>query len=161
MPRRLLLIVSLVIAALAPAVSAPAQPRADTNDSIKALHEQWAKAWRKGDVESLRALYAPDAVLFPTDHSPVDGRNKIGDYLEGLIDASTGSDGFAFVTDMMETSGDLAYDSGLIQYWETGNTAPVKGFYVLILKRDLSGNWLISRQALTRISEPGIHAVRK
>ena len=35
-----------------------------------------------------------------------------------------------------EASGDLAYDSGFIQYWIKGNNGPVKGFYLMVLKRD-------------------------
>jgi hypothetical protein len=51
-----------------------------------------------------------------------------------------------------EASGDLAYDSGFIQYWIKGNNGPVKGFYLMVLKRDSEGKWHIVRHALTEIS---------
>ena len=44
-----------------------------------------------------------------------------------------------------EASGDLAYDSGFIQYWIKANNGPVKGFYLMVLKRDSEGKWHIVR----------------
>lgn len=68
------------------------------------------------------------------------------------MDASPNTTSFFFVEDSIEVSGNLAYDSGFIQYWPSDRTAPVKGFYILVLKREATGKWLISRQALTQIS---------
>ena len=152
MPRRLLLTSWLALAALATAVSAPAQTQSDATAPIKALHEQWANGWRNNDTVSLRALYADDAILLPADNRMINGPKEIGDYVQKLIEASLNNDSFFFVADSVEVSGDLAVDAGFIQYWPTDRSAPVKGFYILILKRDAAGDWLISRQAMTQIS---------
>lgn len=152
MRRRLLVTASLALAALAPAVSAPAHSQSDATDPIKAVHDQWGKDWRNKDTVSLRALYADDAVLMPADDSVICGSDKIGGYLQKLVDASPDNGSFFVVSDSVETSGNIAYDVGFIQYWPSDRTAPVKGYYILLLKRDEAGNWLISRQAMTQIS---------
>ena len=152
MPRRFLLTASLALVALAPAVSAPAQSQSDATAPIKALHEQWANDWRNRDIVNLRALYAEDAVLFRADDSTIEGRDKIGDQLQKMIEVSPSNNSFFFVADSVGASGDIAYDSGFIQYWPSDRTAPVKGNYILILKRDEAGKWLISRQSMTQIS---------
>jgi len=36
--------------------------------------------------DELRALYAPDAVLLPPNHDPVQGRDAIVDYIRGIRD---------------------------------------------------------------------------
>jgi uncharacterized protein (TIGR02246 family) len=149
---RLLLTASLALAALAPAPSALAQSQSDATDPIKAVHEQWANDWRSKDTVSLRALYAEDTELLPAENRMVSGPNDIGEYFRKLIDASPHNNSFFFVTDTVEVSGDLAYESGFIQYWPADRTAPVKGNYILILKRNAAGKWLILKQAMTQIS---------
>jgi ketosteroid isomerase-like protein len=51
-----------------------------------------------------------------------------------------------------EASGDLAYDSGFMQYRIKGNKGPVNGFYLMLLKRDSEGKVHVVRHALTEIS---------
>ena len=83
----------------------------------------------------------------------VEGRDAIGDYLRQVIDS--GSDSI-IVPDAPnrsdEASGDLACDSGFIQYWIKANNGPVKGFYLMVLKRDSESKWHIVPHALIEIS---------
>jgi ketosteroid isomerase-like protein len=109
--------------------------------------------WKSKNLEGLRTLYAQNAVFLPADGTWVEGRDAIGDYLRQVIDSNGNS---IIVPDAPngsgEASGDLAYDSGFIQYWIKGNNGPVKGFYLMLLKRDSEGKWHIVRHALTEIS---------
>ncbi|MGA8035369.1 MAG: SgcJ/EcaC family oxidoreductase [Candidatus Acidiferrales bacterium] len=152
MPRRLLPFAVFVLFSAALLKTAVARQTDSAAEAIKAVHAQWAVAWKNHDIDGLRALYAPDAILLPSNDGLVEGPDKIADHLRGMIEASPNNGAFFFVSDAIETSGDLAYDCGFIQYWPTGRVAPVKGFYILILKRDASRNWLISRHVFTQIS---------
>lgn len=152
MPRRLLAFAVVALLSLAVIKVALAR-QSDTDPApIKAVHDQWAAAWKNHDIGALRALYAPDAYLLPSNDALVEGQDKIADYLRAMNESSPNNGAFFFVSDPIEVSGDLAYDSGFMQYWPTGRYAPVKGFYIMILKRDASGQWLIVRHMLTQIS---------
>jgi ketosteroid isomerase-like protein len=102
--------------------------------------------WKSKNLEGLRTLYAHGAVFLPAVGTWVEGRDAIGDYLRQVIDS--GSDSI-IVPDAPnrsgEASGDLAYDSGFIQYWIKANNGPVKGFYLMVLKWDSEGKWHIVR----------------
>jgi ketosteroid isomerase-like protein len=98
---------------------------------IAAIRDEWVNDWKSKNLEGLRTLYAQNAVFLPADGTWVEGRDAIGDYLRQVIDSSGNS---IIVPDAPngsgEASGDLAYDSGFIQYWIKGNNGPVKRFYL-------------------------------
>ena len=50
-----------------------------------------------------------------------------------------------------EASGDLAHDFGAIEFYSKNENTVVKGFYLMVLKRDSQGQWHIARQALTEL----------
>ena len=49
--------------------------------------------------------------------------------------------------DKSEISGDLVYDTGIIQYGVRGEQSPMNAFYITVMKRKPSGKWVIVCQA--------------
>ena len=49
--------------------------------------------------------------------------------------------------DKSEISGDLAYETGTIQYGFRGEQSSMKAFYITVMKRNPSVKWVIVRQA--------------
>lgn len=74
----------------------------------------------------------------------VGGRDVIGDSLRQIIDSSTS---LMLKGDKSEISGDVAYETGIIQYGVRGEQSPMKAFYITVMKRNPSVKWIIVRQA--------------
>ena len=121
----------------------------DRNQQIAAIRDRWIRDWKANDMRDLSELYEQDAALFPPVGSPINGRDAIANYFEKLINNSHA----LIVVGSGEVSGNLAYDSGLIQYMLEGY-GTTKGFYVMVLKQDSGGEWHIVRHTLNEISIP-------
>jgi ketosteroid isomerase-like protein len=148
--RRLLLVCFVTLFELSATSHLAKANQSKTTRTPFAVREQWASDWKTGNVQGLRTLYAKDAIFLPAAGRLLDGPSDIGNYLEHVIDTSESR--------MMlepnvgsEASGDLAYDYGAIQYYSKTDKAVVKGFYLMVLKRDSQKQWHIMRQALTEI----------
>ena len=48
-------------------------------------HRAWGDAFNRGDIETLLALYAPDAILVPEPGKQVSGKEGIRAALEGFL----------------------------------------------------------------------------
>jgi uncharacterized protein (TIGR02246 family) len=151
MSRCRLLLVTVVALLAISNNPAPAQTQPDADRSFAAVRDEWIKDWKSRNLDDLRKLYAPDAVFLPALGTEIRGRDAIGDYLKQIIDSSPG-DLFAEPDDLDGSSGGVAYDSGAIVYWIKGTVAPIKGFYLMVLKRDSDGKWQIVRQAFAGTS---------
>jgi ketosteroid isomerase-like protein len=116
-----------------------------------AVRDEWIKDWKSGIWNDLRRLYAPDAVFLPALGVEIRGRDAICDYLRQINNSSKG-DLFVVPDGSDEVSGDMAYDSGFMPYWIKETVAPIKGSYLMVLKRDSDGSWQIVRRAFAGIS---------
>jgi ketosteroid isomerase-like protein len=130
---------------------APAQTQQDADRSFAAVRDEWVKDWKSRNLDDLRKLYAPDAVFLPALGAEIRGRDAVGDYLKLILDSSHG-DLFAEPDGLDGSSGGVAFDSGAIVYWIKGTVAPIKGFYLMVLKRNSAGEWQIVRQAFAGTS---------
>jgi ketosteroid isomerase-like protein len=147
--RRLLLVFVVTLFELSATSRLVKASQPKTTQTPSELREQWARDWRAGNVQGLQALYAEDAIFLPAAGRLVDGPSDIGKYLEHLINTS----GWRMVQtdEPNEASDDLAHNFGTIEYYSKTENAVVKGFYLMVLKRDSQGQWHIVRQALTEI----------
>jgi ketosteroid isomerase-like protein len=93
-------------------------------------------------------LYAPDAAFIQPDGARVKGSAAIRRLYEKVT--STFDSNLNFLSERVEISGDLAYDSGT--YTETLVTRTThksilsKGSYLTIYRRGKDGNWKIVEQ---------------
>ena len=115
------------------------------------MRDEWIKDWKSGNLDGIRKLYATDAVFQPALGAEIQGRDAIVDYLKRINDETKG-ELFVVPDGLGEVSGDIAYDSGFMHYWIEKTVAPIKGSYLMVLKRDSDGNWQIVRHAFAGIA---------
>lgn len=117
-------------------------------DEIAKVRSQWADDLRNKRLEEITALYAPDAEFLSGDVGRVTGRTAIHDLCKKVMAAVTSN--IVMHSVHTEHSGDMAVDSG--DYEETmtkasdGTSQNAKGSYLMVLKRQPDGKWLIVEQ---------------
>ena len=94
-------------------------------------------------------LYAADAVFLQPYSARTTGVDAIRTLFESQLSTNTPHIAFHGIT--IEGSDNLAYDSGTYDETVTsgGVTRAYRGDYLLILKRQADGRWLIVHQAWT------------
>lgn len=108
--------------------------------SIEAASRAFSEAYVRGDVDSMLALYTPDAVIFPTNSEMITGRDAIrGYWTQGA--GQTVTHHRATPTEI-RIDGDHAYDYGV--YEISGRVhgtsyGPTHGKYVIVWRRTLAG----------------------
>jgi uncharacterized protein (TIGR02246 family) len=107
--------------------------------AIEATVDRYVAASNEGDAEALTSLYAEDAVLLPPDHSPIHGREAIGDFWRQGTDA-----GLEVSTLRLDVGGDVAYLVGKYRLPPTDQEEADSGQYVLCLKRQPDGAWKLT-----------------
>jgi ketosteroid isomerase-like protein len=123
-------------------------------DELARIRSEWSKDLHDKQLDRLVALYAPDAVFMKPSGRRVSGRPAIRDLCKSVMDTFTSD--ISMHSLATDHSGDLAYDSG--EYSESlvktsdGTKADIEGNYVMILKRQPDGNWLIAEQIWTLIT---------
>jgi len=138
--------------------AAEARPADDGGASAAvAVGQEWSKQWSAGHLDETLALYAPVAVFFTGEGGRVAGRAAIHHLFQKWIDASSATIQLHSLNS--ETSGDFAYDSG--DYTETitfktamgstpaGTKINYVGCFLLVLKRQADGKWLIAQHMWT------------
>jgi uncharacterized protein (TIGR02246 family) len=119
--------------------------------------QRWAKLWTEKQLDAVTAMYAADAVFLTGQGARITGRDAIRALFKTAFDAVNPD--LKVKSIVIEQSGNLAYDSG--EYTETltpvggGAKRKGKGNYVMVLKRQRAGNWLIIQHVWTDVpSEP-------
>jgi peptidoglycan/xylan/chitin deacetylase (PgdA/CDA1 family) len=149
---------SCVVLALATFLAAaqssyePAQAASPAAAKVYAqLREQWAQNLREKKIEASVAEYAADGEFIQPDGGRVRGTDALQKLFE-TITATFDSD-LVFDSQRVETSGDLAYDSGtfreLLTVRTTGKHLFSTGSYLTVYKRNPAGTWLIAQQVWT------------
>jgi ketosteroid isomerase-like protein len=150
--RRLLLVFVVTLFELSATSHLAKAQQPKTSRTPSEVREQWTSYWKARNLEGLRTLYTQDAVFISAVGERFDGSDQIGKHLEHVINSTENlivlSDG---PNGTGEASGDLVYDFGLIQFYSKTDKTVVKGFYVMVLKRDSQRQWRIVCQTLTQI----------
>jgi uncharacterized protein (TIGR02246 family) len=146
-------------------MAAPPQAGAKSRESRKAddpfakLRTEWAAALHGKQLDSLAMMYAPDAVFLEPQGQRVSGRPAIRDLCEKMMNTFTSD--LTFHSLVTEQSGMLAYDSGDYQETLTANSDGTKtearGTYLMVLRRESNGRWLILAQLWTEASPAPAH----
>lgn len=136
---------------LAAAGCAPAD---DTRDTTAAVTEEegnqirqagraWVEAVRQGNIDSVAALYAEDAVLMPPGAPAVHGRQAIGDFFAAM----PAFESVELDQEDIEGRGGLAYVRGsyaitfLAVPGDTASQVSERGKFVEIRERREDGSW--------------------
>ncbi len=115
------------------------------SDEIARVRSQWADDLRNKRLEEITALYAPDAAFLSGDVGRVTGRPAIHDLCKKVMAAVNSR--IVMHSVRTEHSGDLAFDSGDFEETLTklsdGTSQNAQGSYLMVLKRQSDGKWLI------------------
>jgi ketosteroid isomerase-like protein len=150
-----------VAAVLAPLFSlsraATASPESATLQTLTKLREAWVQDLRTKQLEPILNLYAPDAAFLQPDGARITGSAAIRTLFQTIM-ATFNSD-LTLHSQNLETSGDLAYDSGDFQETltniATGAKIASQGSYIIIYKRQPNGAWQIVQHVWTGTPPPG------
>ena len=140
--RNALTTMGLIVATAA--VSTPsAADTAEDKAALRAADETVARASMKGDVETVVALYAEDAILMPADVPEVKGRDAIRKYYAAELADWPPGDSLIIVESTQGVSGNLGWSSGRTKYTAAnGKTYTGKS---LSVSRRVNGKWLYIR----------------
>jgi ketosteroid isomerase-like protein len=152
-------IASLVFACILVAtfISTVAAPQASTIATLAQIREDWVQDLRTKQLEPILKFYAADAVFLQPTGERLTGVAALRTLFQTVM-ATYNSD-LTLHSQNLETSGDLAYDSGDFQETlttiATGAKITAKGSYVIIFKREPSGRWKIVQHVFTGTPPPG------
>jgi ketosteroid isomerase-like protein len=143
---------------LAPTFSpTAAAPQASTIVALAKIREAWVYDLRNKQLEPILKFYAPDAVFLQPNGERITGSAALRNLFQTIM-ATFHSD-LTLHSQNLETSGDLAYDSGDFQETlttiATGAKITSKGSYIIIFKRQPNGSWQIVQQVFTGTPPPG------
>lgn len=131
--------------ALAAAVAGPVHAQS-AKVEIEAAIAEFETAFNGKDAAAVAELYTEDAAIFPPDAPRIDGKEGIGKYWGGAIEA--GLSDLALSAVEIEDSGNSAYEVGTFSLKapaEGGASTDVKGQYIVIWKKDADGKWRLHR----------------
>jgi len=121
-----------------------AQSLLGADPGIASVDQAWIKAITANDLESVIALYAPDAVMYPPDAVDAKGKAAIRENYRGLLSAMTVQS--AVLTDShSETIGDTSFGWGRFTLKMVpkagGDPIQMDGRYTAVAKK-IGGKWL-------------------
>jgi ketosteroid isomerase-like protein len=123
-------------------------PQLAAADPFEDFRQEWAQDLHEKRIEASIALYAPDAVFIQPDGTRVKGSAAIRSLYETIT--STFDSSLKFLSQRVEISRDLAYDSGTftekLVTRATGRSTLTKGSYLTIYKRGKDRSWKIVEQ---------------
>ena len=133
-----------------PAASA-ASPEASTLATLAKIREAWVQDLRTKQLEPILMFYAPDAAFLQPTGERITGSAALRTLFQTIM--ATFDSALTLNSKNLETSGDLAYDSGEFEESltniATGAKISSKGSYVVIYKRQSNGNWQIVQHVWT------------
>ena len=134
-----------------------AAPQASTIVTLAKIREDWVYDLRTKQLEAILKSYAPDAAFLLPSGDRISGSAALRTLFQNIM-ATFHSD-LTLHSQNLETSGDLAYDSGDFQETlttiATGAKITSKGSYIIIFKRQPNGSWQIVQHVWTGTPPPG------
>ena len=157
--RRAAIAVLALATILAPTFSrtASAAPQASTIVTLAKLREAWVQDLRTKQLEPILKFYASDAVFLQPNGERITGSAALRALFQNVMAKFTSD--LTLHSQNLETSGDLAYDSGDFQETlttiATGAKITSKGSYLIIYRRQPRGDWQIVQHVWTGAPPPG------
>jgi ketosteroid isomerase-like protein len=131
--------------------------QASTVATLAKIRQEWVQDLRTKQLEPILQFYASDAVFLQPTGERITGSAAIRNLFQTIM-AGFNSD-LTLHSENLETSGDLAYDSGnfeeVLTNIASGATITSKGSYVIIFKRQRNGGWKIVQHVWTGTPPPG------
>jgi ketosteroid isomerase-like protein len=157
--RRAAIVFLILAAILAPNFSptSTAAPQTSTFETFAKMREAWVQDLRTKQLEPILKFYTPDAAFLQPTGERITGSAALRTLFQNIM-GMFNSD-LTLHSEKLETSGDLAYDSGDFQETLTtiasGAKITAKGSYIIIYKRQSNGSWQIAQHAWMGTPPPG------
>jgi uncharacterized protein (TIGR02246 family) len=140
--------VAFVAAVMLVAASVSAQPKAGADEAaIAKIRAAYQTAAGSQDGAALAKLYAPDGVEMPPNAPAAKGRAAI-EAFHKAFGQQWMMHGMTITSGELKVHGDYAYDAGTYKQslmpMKGGAVADDHGKYLVLLKKDGSGNWWIT-----------------
>lgn len=138
---------------LAPIFLSNAQlvPQDKTIAALAEIRESWVQDLHDKKIEPILKFYAPDAAFLQPAGERITGASALRTLFQNIM--VTFDSNLILRSLRLETSGDLAYDSGefveTLTNIATGAKISSKGSYVIIYKRQSGGAWQIVQHVWT------------
>ncbi len=136
-----------VAAMILVATSAFAQQGSGDTAGVAKTRAAFEKAAAAQDGAALAKLYSPDGVEMPPNAPAAKGRAAIEAYHKGFAQQFM-VHGFSLSAGETKVLGDTAYEAGTykqsLMQQKGGGMMDDKGKYIVLLKKDASGNWAIT-----------------
>ncbi len=134
-----------VLAAVFALAAAPSFAQGDP--AVAKVRAAYEKAANAQDAAAAAKLYAPDGVEMAPNAPAAKGRAAI-EALHKAFAAEWMQHGMTLTSTETKVSGDIAYDTGTYKQQlmskKSGGMMDDKGKYVVLLKKDPSGAWVIT-----------------
>jgi len=140
---RIALVAMGLIAVVASASGPTTIDTAADEAALRAADQTFMRAYWKGDLETVVALYAEDAVLMPADAPEAKGRDAIRKYYAADIASLKSGEADMILESTQGVSGNLGWSSGRTKY-TAANGATSTGKFMSV-SRKINGKWLYIR----------------
>lgn len=117
--------------------------------NAQALHDTFSLGLMLGDPVLMSSVYAPGAILVPSDGTPRNSRADIDAFWRSVL--AGGVLGNTSVTEELDISGDWMLERGVYARFPApvALSAPVeRGRFSILLERQPDGRWLWARDVL-------------
>jgi len=140
---RIALVAMGLIAVVASASAPTATETAADVAALRAADQTFMRAYWKGDLETVVALYAEDAVLMPADAPEAKGRDAIRKYYAADIASVKPGEADVILESTQGVSGNLGWSSGRTKYTAANGETSAGKF--MSVSRKINGKWLYIR----------------
>jgi ketosteroid isomerase-like protein len=143
----------VLAAILAPIFPSNAQsvPQGKTIATLAEIRDAWVQDLHDKKLEPILKFYAPDAVFLQPSGERITGAAALRNLFQNIM--ATFDSSLTLRSLSLETSGDLAYDSGefveSLTNIASGAKISSKGSYIIIYKRQAGGAWQIVQHVWT------------
>jgi len=149
---RIALVAMGLIAVVASASAPTATETAADVAALRAADQTFMRAYWKGDLETVVALYAEDAVLMPADAPEAKGRDAIRKYYAADIASVKPGEADVILESTQGVSGNLGWSSGRTKYTAANGETSAGKF--LSVSRKINGKWLYIRDTWNSDGSP-------
>jgi ketosteroid isomerase-like protein len=139
--------------AIASSASAPTATDTGADErALRAADQTFMRAYWKGDLETVVALYAEDAVVMPADAPEAKGRAAIRKYYIADIAGLKLGEANVILESTQGVSGNLGWSSGSTRYTAANGETSIGKF--LSVSRKVNGKWLYIRDTWNSDGSP-------
>lgn len=121
---------------------------------IQAAINLLSQAIETGQRDRVVSMYTEDAYLLSGQHPVLKGHKEIAGYMDTMFAA--GVTRAVFTTEKVEGLGDVALEVGSYQLFgepDANSGCLASGHYMIVWKKQHTGDWLIHRDAFSILSQ--------